>query len=146
MTLEIIDKEIKDTNIRALKKATCPSLSGRSKLTYCIGQTAEANILLRIDKNSGGGKFNNDWHSLNIVLDLISKAGETFAGSTLTPIFKGQSVNTAGFIMAMLKKEGLIKPKNQNYEKADPEKFMAELKALMDKPTTKPKRQSRRTA
>lgn len=139
MTLEVIDNEIRDANIRILKKATCPSLSGRSKLNYSIG-AAEKEILIRIDKNSGGGKFNNAWHSLDTILDLIGNTNEPFNWSVLSPIFKGQSVNTAGFIMAVLKKEGLIKHKDRSYEKTDTEQFMTAIKEKMEKPTTKSRR------
>lgn len=145
MTLEVIDQEIKDTNIHILKKATCPSLSGRSKLNYSIG-AAEKEILIRIDKNSGAGKFNNAWHSLDTILDLICNTNELFNWSILAPIFKGQSVNTAGFIMAVLKKEGLIRHKDRSYEKTDTEQFMAAIKEKMEKPTTKSRQQNRRAA
>jgi hypothetical protein len=129
MTLEVIDKEIKDTNIRILKTATCPSLSGRSKLSYSLGCTEQKELLIRITKNSGGGKFNNSWHSLDKIIDLIDTAKKPFNWSALNPIFKGQSVNTAGFIIAVLKKEGLIRP----LKKGGYERTTKDIKSLLTK-------------
>jgi len=127
MTLEVIDKEIKDTNIRILKTATCHSLSGRSKLNYSIGCTEQKKVLIRVLKSSGGGKLNSTWHSLDNIIDLIGEAKKPFNWSALNPIFKGQSVNTAGFIIAVLKKEGLVVPnKEGGYNATD-------IKILKDK-------------
>lgn len=141
MALEAIDEKIKDTTIRILKTATCPSLSGRSKLGYSLGCTEQKKVLIRITKNSGGGKFNNSWHSLDTIIDLIDKAEKPFNWSTLNPIFKGQSVNTAGFIIAVLKKEGLVVPnKEGGYNATDTKAFKEKLNALVD---SKPKGRSR---
>ena len=40
-------------DIKVLKTATCPTLSGKSTLTYQIGLTPESVVHLRITKNSG---------------------------------------------------------------------------------------------
>ncbi len=66
MPFEVIDREIIDTDIHILKEATCPSLSGKSILTYHIGRTPESEILFRIDANSGTGKFNRQWIPLSL--------------------------------------------------------------------------------
>ena len=43
-----------------LQESTCPSLSERSTLTYQIGCNDNNDILFRIHKNSGSGKFNRE--------------------------------------------------------------------------------------
>ena len=40
-------------SIRILKTGTCPSLSGKSKLTYELGCDDRAGLQLRIAKNTG---------------------------------------------------------------------------------------------
>ena len=141
MTLEVIDKEIKDTNIRILKTATCHSLSGRSKLNYSIGCTDQKEVLIRVLKSSGGGKLNSSWFRLDTIVDLIEKAKKPFNWSALNPIFKGQSVNTAGFIMAVLKKEGLVtQNKEGGYNTTDTKIFKDKLNTLI---TSKAKGRSR---
>ena len=61
-------------------------------------------------------------------------AGKPITFGTLLPIFKGQSVNTAGFLLAVLKHEGLVRPIAESprcYERADARTFFAEVKALI---------------
>jgi hypothetical protein len=59
-----------DTEIpmRILRIATCPSLSGRSELTYHVGCNRETNaISFRLWENSSSGMFSNTWFSLKDV-------------------------------------------------------------------------------
>ena len=42
-------------DIRVLKTGTCPSLSGRTKLTYEVGGDPGSHISLRITKTAGTG-------------------------------------------------------------------------------------------
>ena len=49
------------TEVRVLRAATCPSLSGKSKLTYELGCDDKAGLQLRIAKNSGTGYFSTSW-------------------------------------------------------------------------------------
>ena len=73
--------------------------------------------------------------------DLFEKnAGKPITFGTLLPIFKGQSVNTAGFLLAVLKHQGLVRPIADSprcYERADAKAFFAEVKALMGAMPTK---------
>lgn len=119
MSTTVIDKEIIDTDISIIKQAICPSLSGRSKLTYSIGKTRESNPLIRIEKNSGTGNFNRHWINLDSIQALIKTTDKPFSWSALSPLFKHQSVNTAGFIMAALVKEGLVIAVDGGYERTD---------------------------
>ena len=68
-------------------------------------------------------------------------AGKPITFGTLLPIFKGQSVNTAGFLLAVLKHQGLVRPIADSprcYERADAKAFFAEVKALIGGPAVKP--------
>ena len=57
-------------DIRVLKSATCPSLSGKTKLTFEVGAGAKSEILVRIAKTNGTGAFSKDW----VALDRVGSA------------------------------------------------------------------------
>lgn len=124
--------------MRVLKTGVCPSLSGKSKLTYEIGSDPAGQILVRISKNSGSGWFSKDWIGLPRVHELLTRNGtKPITFHTLLPLFKGLSVNTAGFLLAVLKHEGLVQPMADNrrcYERLEAKAFFAEIQALMKAP------------
>ncbi len=62
-----------DTNMKVLKTATCPMLSGKSKLTYQIGINPDSIVHLRISKNDGGGFFSDEWLSIDSIIDTLKK-------------------------------------------------------------------------
>lgn len=144
MPLEVIGKELIDTTINIIKENNCPSLSGKSILTYNIVVTPESNILIRLDKSSGNGKFSREWVSLNSILSQIQGRDKPFTWSVLSPLFKAQSVNTSGFLLAALKSEGLVRAIDQGYEAVDPAVFKKRIKGLSGK-KSKP-RKARRTS
>jgi len=86
---------------------TCPSMSGRSNLTYQIGSKGEE-VCIRLVENSAGGIFHKDWISLAQVEAVLSSAESPFTSTALYDLFRGKSINTAAFILAVLLKEGLI--------------------------------------
>lgn len=115
---------------RILKISTCPSLSGRSNLTYQLASKGE-DIHLRIVANSAGGLFSKEWLSLDQV--KIS-ADVPFTVSSLHNIFKGKSVNTSSFFLAILRAECLIKnneEKSRTYLGCDPTAFHSAMEELM---------------
>ena len=117
--------------IKVIKVATCPSLSNRSTLTYHIG-CKDTEVYIRIFENSEGGLFCKNWVSM----DLIELSTETpITSRSLQGLFKGKSANSPGFLMAVLKKEGLIKSpvgKSRNYMCTDPAPFKAAIQRLME--------------
>jgi len=136
MPIEVIGKEFVDTNINILKEAaTCPSLSGRSTLEYQIGCTPDSEVLFRINKNSGTGKFNSEWISTNAILQLIEEAGGPFYSSLLTRLYEKKSVNSAGFLLSILKQEGLV----QALEDGGYERTKKDIKTLIKKPSRRAK-------
>lgn len=126
-----------EPEIRILKKGTCPSLTAQSDLDYQIGCDDESTLLIRISGNTGNGHFNKHWVRLHDLLELIADAGELFSYSVLHAMFKGKSVNTACFLMAALKNEGLVEAKDRRYVRKDPETVMANFKKLMSPKTTR---------
>lgn len=116
--------------IRILKEATCPSLSDKSTLTYHIGSLGTSNIQFRIHANSGNGYFRKEWVPLANLLELINEAEKPFTWHVFHPLFRGKSVNTAGFLMAALMNEGLVRPLERRYERMPPDDFMAGINTL----------------
>ena len=122
--------------IRILKIASCPTLSGKSTLTYHIGCTAESEIHFRIYANDGGGFFSNEWISLDKVQQVFAKHPEDkpITSFVLHSIFRGKSVNTPAFLLALLKQEGLVKQseeKQRQYDRIDPAEFIAGVNTLI---------------
>ena len=125
------------SDVRVLKISTCPSISGRSTLTYHLGVSSDSDVKLRVFANSGGGFFCKEWLSLKAIQQILEKrtAANPVVSSSFGGLFAGKSVNTTGFILAVLKHLGLVKPikeKPRCYEAADPGVFMTELKALIE--------------
>jgi hypothetical protein len=121
--------------VRILKIATCPSMSGKSKLIYHVGCTAESVVLFRVFANSAAGFFSKEWVALTSIQDLFAKAPDAKAITSfaLRQIFNGKSINTPAFLFAALFNEGLVKPSTTTkrcYECTDGKKFFAEVKAL----------------
>jgi hypothetical protein len=131
-----------ESELRVLKSGSCPSLSGKSKLGYEIGCGPDSNIQVRVCKNSGTGYFSKDWIGLARVQQVLGKHGvRPITFNTLLPLFQGRSINTAGFLLAVLKHEGLVQTmegKRRSYECRDATAFVAEVQALMGSPGATP--------
>ena len=119
-------------NVRVLKTGTCPSLSGKSRLTYDIGSGPAAEICVRVTKNTGGGMFGKGWVGLDQVHRLVND--KPITSTTLAPLFKGGSANSSGFLLAVMKHEGLVQAVGRAYERLDGRTFFAEIKTLMGSP------------
>ncbi len=131
-----------DATIRVLKKATCGTISGKSKLTYHVGSTPDNEILFRIHANAGGGFMSQEWVPLKDILDVFGEVpnGQPITSFVLQPLFRGKSVNTPAFLVAALANEKLLqllKGKKRGHLVMDPEDFTARMEKLMsssDKP------------
>lgn len=128
--------EVTPSSIRILKIGTCPSISGKSKLLYHVGCTAESEIKFRVVSNDGGGYHSDEWVPLTAIQQVFAKlpGDKPITSFLLNPIFEGKSVNTAAFLLAVLKSEGLVQPhkeKRRCYECTDAKGFIAETKALI---------------
>ncbi len=127
--------------MRLLKVGQCPSMSGKSDLTYHLGCRVDAltpaDIQFRVVANSGGGFFSDEWVPLAAIKKAISKAiaGE-LTSFNLYSLFEGKSINTPAFLFAVLKQEGLIQPskaKPRCYETCEAKDLFTEINALIAK-------------
>lgn len=120
--------------VRILKTGTCPSLSGKSTLTYQVGSNDKGDVLFAISGNSSAGYYSKDWVSMPTIASLLDKAkARPLTCMTLLPLFKGKSINTPGFLLAVLKQEGLVAPHKDArrcYALMDAKPFMESVKAL----------------
>ena len=125
-----------DTSMRILKSSNCPTLSGKSKLTYHIGVDPDSVIHLRVYTNSGGGAFSREWvplDGLRAALDRRLK-GQHVTAFLLQPLFEGKSVNTPAFLLAALSQEKLVRVlpgKKREHEILDPSAFIAKVEKLI---------------
>lgn len=120
--------------VRILKIASCVTLSGKSKLTYHIGYRGGADVQFRIYANNGGGFYSNEWVATKAIQQALC-AETLVTAASLHPIFKGKSANTAGFLLAVLKQEGLVVRSTESprkYLRTDSEVFAAEVQVLIE--------------
>ena len=124
-----------ESAVRILSVHSCPTISGKSKLTYHLG-VVDSDVQIRVYANSGGGFFSKEWISLKSILKLLP-ANVPFTSRVLHEIFQGKSMNSAGFLLAVLKHEGLItssKAKRRCWDRVDPKDFLSKVKAIIDSP------------
>ena len=121
----------------------CPSLSGKSKLTFEVGCDTGGEFHVRISKNSGTGYFSKAWVSWDRLHRLLEKNGaKPVTSHTLSPLSLGHSVNTAGFLLAGLKHEGLVQPmedKPRCFQRLDAGAFLLGVQGLVDAPAASSK-------
>ena len=86
---------------------SCPSLSDSCVLEYEIGVNATGDSFLRIKETNASGFFSSEWVNWQDVHNAC-KAASSLTSYSLRPVFKGKSVNTAGFLLAALLKQGLV--------------------------------------
>lgn len=136
-----------EANFPILKVDSCPSLTGKSTLTYHIGSNAESVILLRVHANTGGGYFSKEWVSFGVIQQALEKQTKPFTSMLLKPLFNGKSSNTPAFLLAVLKHVGVIKDsEKRGYECGDIAKFVAEIKQLMTEVPPKAAQKSKKSA
>ena len=119
--------------VQVLKTTTCASTSGRSKLTYEVGCTPDSEVHVRITANTGSGAISKNWVAFRAIREVLkgTPPGELTSGH-MQRLCAGQSVNNAGFLLAVLMSEGLVRPstsKRRCYESADEAAFVAAIEA-----------------
>lgn len=129
-----------ETNpITTLRTDQCLSLSGRSTLTYEIGKDPDDRVHLRVIHNTGKGHHNPSWVAYDAIEPLLMNA-TSLSASALAKLFAGTSVNTAGFVMAVLKHLGVVQAvvdKRHAYQYVEGADWKALLQAPAQ-PTTQP--------
>lgn len=115
-----------------IKEATCKSLEGSATLTYQIGLDDTGTIHFKIAGNTGGGFYSAEW----VAFTAIQKAFTDWPEDTpinsmaLRPLFRGKSVNTPSFMLAVLTAEKLLEPmpkRKRVHRATDPAAFLASL-------------------
>jgi len=125
--------------MRTLKEGTCPSLSGRSELSHTISCDESKQLHIQITGNTGKGLYLKSPILLSQVLPPT--VDKPFSSGIYQAMFKGGSVNTAGFVLAILKHLLLVQNvegSSRKYIRSDPSAFNAEMQALMDTNPPKP--------
>lgn len=72
-----------------------------------------------------------------------ASAAEPFTSRVLNPLFTGKSANTPGFLMAVLKNEGLVRPstsKRRCWQLGNVEAFEQQVVAMLNAPSTQKKK------
>lgn len=111
-----------DASIRVLKNDSCPSLTARSTLGYQLGCKGESELYLKLISNTGSGFFSKEWVACSVIEQLINGSAE-LTSTSFKAIFPNKSVNTGGFVMAVIKALGLIQtnPQNSRWHQQVPE-------------------------
>jgi hypothetical protein len=139
-----------DESMTVVRTATTDTLTRKSKLTYQIGTLPDGEVYLRIHKNSGNGFFSREWIALSDIQKAIGEipAGEPVTAIVLGDLFEGRSVNTPGFLLAVLVQEKLLIPmqgKKRSHEPVSPEEFRERVRQLVSA-GTKPRKKGSRTS
>ena len=124
-----------EPSITILQTTKCQTVSGKSTLTFHLGTDDKDNIFLRVHSNTGGGHFSNEWVPLDIITAALDKvpADQPITSIHLIPLFQGKSVNTPGYLVAVLLKEGLLEPfegKKRQYSYTGTDAFLAKIEKL----------------
>ena len=99
-----------DIAIKVLRKGSCPSLSDTGVLDYEIGSDDAKETYFRVVANNAGGIFSSEWVPWTDIFAVCHNC-DPLTSIRLRALFRGKSVNTAGFLMAALKDAGLIERK-----------------------------------
>jgi hypothetical protein len=123
-------------SLRIIKIATCPTCTGKAKLTYHLGCKADKQLYLRISSNTGGGFFSAEWVAYQSIQATLAShpADNPITSTAFIPLFQGKSTNTPGFLLAALVNEGLLKlagDKQRGYHILSSDSFDTEMSKLM---------------
>jgi hypothetical protein len=123
-----------EQEIHILKTGECPSLSGKSTLTYQIGSNSDNEVYIALTGNTGKGIFTPGWIALEEIDSLLASQKKPITSGSLLGLFEGRSSNSAGFILAILLNEGLLKvsPGNRHYDLVGQAEFGKIAKALLE--------------
>jgi len=142
------DKEIKaavaatpgaaeEPDISVLRSGVCPSLSGKSELSFEWGRTESKEVRLRIVGNSGKGSFRQDWVDVGSIRAALNRSprDETITSDCLLALFRHASSNMPSFVFAVLLDARVVHKATRakrRYEYAGDEAFEAFIKALLE--------------
>ena len=127
-----------------MKTKECSSLSGLSTLSYKIGCNNDKEVCLSIVGNTGKGIFNKDWIALEEIDSLLATEKGPITSGSLKELFDGKSSNSAGFVLAVILSEGLLKISSNNerhYERIDQKEYRKIINSYAKKKTGKKRKE-----
>ena len=117
------------SGIKVITTKTCPSLSGKSQITYKLGLSEDNILHIRLHENSGGGFFNVDWYPAKAIVDALRdvEEDESVTSRAMASLFRGRSANTPAFVTAALRNEGALLP----YKRTSRRHIIGDLDAFL---------------
>lgn len=101
--------EVEVDPIEIIHRGDCLSLSGRSMLDFTVGRhSQDSSLHLAVKGNTGGGMWCKDWASASDIQDVVLGA-TALTSKDFHVLHEGRSINTGGFILAVLKELGLVR-------------------------------------
>ena len=116
--------------MRILKVGTASSLSNSSTLGYAIGCDAAGSIYMSLRSNTAAGMFSKNWVAFLDIANALVHANR-ITSATLSPLYEGTSRNNAGFMLAVLRGEGLVCPFERYYQRLDFKPFLQHINSLV---------------
>jgi hypothetical protein len=129
-----------ENTMNEMKTGTCISLSGNSTLSYRISLKDDKEVCIALTGNSGKGIFNKQPIALEQIYSLLASEKKPITSGSLLGLFEGKSSNSAGFFLATILAEGLLKTSSDNqrqYELIDKKEFKKVIKGYTPKKTGK---------
>lgn len=130
-----MEPQSQEPAIRVLKVAHCPSVSGRSQITYQVGCRDGGTPYLRVCANTGKGAFSNEWVATADIAQTIAGSERVTAAGLSRSLYPGKSANSGGFLLAVLMDLGLIEAvgdKVKSYVQRDADAFVEEFRKLLE--------------
>ena len=117
--------------VQLIHTGKCPTLSGRSTLTFHVG-VLDGNTYIRVYSNTGGGMHSKIWMPVAEILDLLEKQpkNKTVTSYALHPLVSSRSANDGPFIFAVLLHLKLVQPdkeKKRQYRYESSDAFLAQV-------------------
>jgi hypothetical protein len=125
-----------ENTMTEIKTGTCISLSGNSTLSYRISLKDNKEVCIALTGNSGTGMFNKQPIALEQIYSLLASEKKPITSGSLLGLFEGKSSNSAGFFLATILAEGLLKTSSDNqrqYELIDKKEFKKIIQAYSKK-------------
>jgi hypothetical protein len=124
-----------EASITIIKKGTCKTLQGTATLTYHIGLDDTGAILWKIAASTGNGMFSTEYVAFTDIQKVLAdwSTDLPITSFSLKSLYANRSVNTPGFLLATLVKEGVLVPvpdKKRHYQLGDAKPFLTEMDKL----------------
>ena len=132
-TKKTSSKKQKDNElpVQLIHTGKCPTLSGRSTLTFHVG-VMDGNTYIRVYSNTGGGMHSKTWMPVAEILDLLVKhpKDRTVTSYVLHSLFVNCSANDGPFHFAVCLHLKLVSPspdKKRQYVYDSSDAFLAQI-------------------